>query len=106
MLLFRARPKAESRNLINMKQKPLTYFVSDVHLGLQVADPAGREARFVSFLRGIPAEETEAEQERRDWHEKPWVTISLVIFIGLNFVLGIFSQPVVELITRGLRMFG
>ena len=43
-----------------MKQKPLTYFVSDVHLGLQVADPAGREARFVSFLRGIPAEETEA----------------------------------------------
>ena len=53
-----------------------------------------------------PAEETDAEQERRHWHEKPWVTISLVIFIGLNFVLGIFSQPVVELITRGLRMFG
>ena len=60
MLSFRARPQAESRNLINMKQKTLTYFVSDVHLGLQVADPAGREARFVSFLRGIPAEETEA----------------------------------------------
>jgi UDP-2,3-diacylglucosamine hydrolase len=38
----------------------LSYFVSDVHLGLQVADPAGREARFVSFLRGIPATETEA----------------------------------------------
>ena len=37
-----------------------TYFVSDVHLGLQVADPAGREARFVSFLKGIPAAETEA----------------------------------------------
>ena len=53
-----------------------------------------------------PAEETAVEQERRHWHEKPWVTISLVIFIGLNFVLGIFSQPVVELITRGLRMFG
>ena len=31
-----------------------TYFVSDVHLGLQVADPAGREARFVDFLRGLP----------------------------------------------------
>ena len=43
-----------------MKPRTLTYFVSDVHLGLQVADPAGREARFVSFLRGIPAEETEA----------------------------------------------
>ncbi|MBQ9192705.1 MAG: UDP-2,3-diacylglucosamine diphosphatase [Bacteroidales bacterium] len=38
----------------------LTYFVSDVHLGLQVADPSGREARFVAFLRGIPAAETEA----------------------------------------------
>ena len=31
-----------------------TYFVSDVHLGLQVADPAGRETRFVDFLRGLP----------------------------------------------------
>ena len=38
----------------------LTYFVSDVHLGLDVADPAGREARFVSFLKGIPADRTEA----------------------------------------------
>ena len=53
-----------------------------------------------------PVEETEAKQQRRHWHEKPWVTISLVIFIGLNFVLGIFSQPVVDLITDGLRMFG
>ena len=34
--------------------KKLTYFVSDVHLGLQVADPADREARFVDFLRGLP----------------------------------------------------
>ena len=39
--------------------KKLTYFVSDVHLGLQVADPAAREARFVSFLKGLP-QETEA----------------------------------------------
>ena len=38
----------------------LSYFVSDVHLGLQVSDPEGREARFVSFLKGIPAAETEA----------------------------------------------
>lgn len=34
----------------------LTYFVSDVHLGLQAFDPADREARFVSFLRGLPQE--------------------------------------------------
>ena len=33
-----------------------TYFVSDVHLGLQVADPAAREERFVSFLKGLPQE--------------------------------------------------
>ena len=53
-----------------------------------------------------PVEENSDNQERRHWHEKPWVTVSLVIFIALNFVLGICSQPVVELITRGLRMFG
>lgn len=37
----------------------LTYFVSDVHLGLDVKDPAAREARFVSFLYSLP-EETDA----------------------------------------------
>lgn len=36
-----------------------TYFVSDVHLGLQVADPAARERRFADFLRSLP-EDTEA----------------------------------------------
>ena len=38
----------------------LTYFAADVHLGLDVKDPAAREARFVAFLKGIPAAETEA----------------------------------------------
>ncbi len=37
-----------------------TYFVADVHLGLDVKDPAAREARFVAFLKNIPAEGTEA----------------------------------------------
>ena len=36
-----------------------TFFVSDVHLGLQVADPADRERRFAGFLRSLP-EDTEA----------------------------------------------
>ena len=40
-------------------EKKLTYFVSDVHLGLQVADPEDRERRFAGFLRSLP-EETEA----------------------------------------------
>ena len=42
-----------------MTEKHLTYFVSDVHLGLQVADPADRERRFADFLRSLP-QETEA----------------------------------------------
>ena len=36
--------------------KKLTYFVSDVHLGLQVNDPADRERRFVDFLNSLPQE--------------------------------------------------
>ncbi len=39
--------------------RKLTYFVSDVHLGLQVADPSDRESRFAGFLRSLP-EETDA----------------------------------------------
>ena len=39
--------------------KKYTYFVSDVHLGLQISDPAARETRFVSFLKNLP-EETDA----------------------------------------------
>lgn len=36
-----------------------TYFVSDVHLGLQVGDPADRERRFADFLNSLPSD-TEA----------------------------------------------
>ncbi len=43
-----------------MEERTLDYFVSDVHLGLDVKDPAGREARFVSFLSSIPRERTRA----------------------------------------------
>lgn len=35
-------------------EKGVAFFVSDVHLGLEVADPEGRERRFVEFLRAIP----------------------------------------------------
>lgn len=41
-----------------MGDRKLTYFVSDVHLGLDYKDPEGREERFVGFLRSIPARET------------------------------------------------
>ena len=39
-----------------MPSSSLTYFVSDVHLGLDVNDPAYRERRFVSFLNSLPQE--------------------------------------------------
>lgn len=39
-----------------MSLHKLTYFVSDVHLGLQVADPDARERRFASFLNNLPVE--------------------------------------------------
>lgn len=41
-----------------MSERRKVYFVSDVHLGLAVGNPDDREARFVHFLRGIPASET------------------------------------------------
>lgn len=37
-----------------------TYFVSDVHLGLGIKDPAGREKRFVEFLRSLRNPRTKA----------------------------------------------
>ena len=40
--------------------RKLSYFVSDVHLGLRLPEAPERERRFVSFLRSIPVEETEA----------------------------------------------
>ncbi len=47
----------ESYREIRIKMK--SYFVSDVHLGLQVGDPVDRERRFVDFLQSLPAD-TEA----------------------------------------------
>lgn len=41
-----------------MAERKGVYFVSDVHLGLAVKDSSEREARFVSFLRGIPRDTT------------------------------------------------
>ena len=41
-----------------MAGRNLVYFVSDVHLGLDVNDPADREERFVKFLSSIPKDNT------------------------------------------------
>ena len=39
-------------------ERTKTYFVADVHLGLKANDPAGREERFVQWLRSIRTPET------------------------------------------------
>lgn len=60
-----------------MEGRPLSFFVSDVHLGLEVSDPAAREARFTAFLESIPAERTEALYLLGDiwdfWYEYKYV---------------------------------
>ena len=43
-----------------MAERQTIYFVADVHLGLETADPREREERFISFLKGIPVETTRA----------------------------------------------
>lgn len=56
-----------------MNNRTLTYFVADAHLGLDVKDMKDREARFVKFLREIPAERTRSLYLLGDiwdfWHE-------------------------------------
>ena len=39
-------------------ERTKTYFVADIHLGLKANDPAGREERFVRWLRSIRTPET------------------------------------------------
>ena len=82
-----------------MKQKSLTYFVSDVHLGLQVADPVDRERRFVEFLRGLP-EETEALYLLGDIWDF-WYEYKHVVPKGYVRVFAALT----ELIDRGVDVF-
>ena len=82
-----------------MKQKSLTYFVSDVHLGLQVADPVDRERRFVEFLRGLP-EDTEALYLLGDIWDF-WYEYKHVVPKGYVRVFAALT----ELIDRGVDVF-
>ena len=79
--------------------RKLTYFVSDVHLGLQVSDPAGREARFVSFLRNLP-EETEAVYMLGDIWDF-WYEYRDVVPKGYVRVFAALT----ELIDRGIKVY-
>ena len=82
-----------------MEQKSLTYFVSDVHLGLQVADPVDRERRFVEFLRGLP-EETAALYLLGDIWDF-WYEYKHVVPKGYVRVFAALT----ELIDRGVDVF-
>ncbi len=79
--------------------RKLTYFVSDVHLGLQVADPSDRERRFVGFLRSLP-EETDALYMLGDIWDF-WYEYRDVVPKGY---VRVFSA-LVDLMDRGVKVY-
>lgn len=81
------------------KSASLTYFVSDVHLGLQVSDPAGRERRFVDFLRSLP-QNTEALYLLGDIWDF-WYEYRDVVPKGYVQVFAAIS----DLISRGVKVY-
>ncbi len=56
-------------------------------------------------LRSIPAERREGYRKIR-MSTYPQITVVFGCFVLLNLVLGLMSQPIVELCARGLGMFG
>mgnify|MGYP003407685855 FL=1 len=80
-------------------EKKLTYFVSDVHLGLQVADPEDRERRFAGFLRSLP-ENTEAVYLLGDIWDF-WYEYRDVVPKGYVRVLSALQ----ELMDRGVKVY-
>lgn len=78
----------------------LTYFVSDVHLGLEVGNPELREKRFVKFLRDIPAEETESLYLLGDIWDF-WYEYRDVVPKGYVQVFAALT----ELITAGVKVY-
>ena len=76
-----------------------TYFVSDVHLGLQVNDPADRERRFADFLRGLP-EDTSAVYLLGDIWDF-WYEYRHVVPKGYIRVLAALQ----ELMDRGVKVY-
>lgn len=77
----------------------LTYFVSDVHLGLDVKDPDAREKRFVDFLRNLP-QETEALYLLGDIWDF-WYEYRDVVPKGYVRVFGALT----DLMDRGVKVY-
>ena len=81
-------------------ERKLTYFVSDVHLGLPYGDPAAREKRFVEFLRGIDPEQTDALYLLGDVWDF-WYEYRDVVPRGYVRVLG----ALVNLVDAGVKVY-
>ena len=83
-----------------MDERKGVYFVSDVHLGLKVGDPAERESRFVSFLRSIPAGSTRAVYLLGDIWDFWYEYRDVVPRIGTRVIASL-----VDLIDKGVEVF-
>lgn len=80
--------------------KHLTYFASDVHLGLPAGDPAQRERQFARFLKGIDPAETQAVYLLGDIFDF-WYEYRYVVPKGGVRVLG----AVTDLIDAGVKVY-
>ena len=81
-------------------EKNLTYFASDVHLGLQVGDPAQRERNFVRFLKEIDPARTQALYLLGDIFDF-WYEYRYVVPKGSVRVLG----AITDLIDAGVKVY-
>ncbi len=79
--------------------KELVYFVSDVHLGLDYADPSGRERRFASFLNSLPGE-TRAVYLLGDIFDF-WYEYKYVVPAGFVRTFGALAS----LVDRGVKVY-
>ena len=80
--------------------KTLTYFVSDIHLGLQVGDPTTREKAFLKFLRGIDPAKTQSLYLLGDIFDF-WYEYRYVIPRGYSRVLGALA----DLADEGVKVY-
>ena len=62
-----------------------------------------------TVLRIYIPEKPEVEQEKgffcRTWKKQKLYTVTILLFIGLNLVLGLNSEPIIQLIKMGLHNF-
>lgn len=80
-------------------EKNLYYFVSDVHLGLDIKDPVARERKFASFLAGLP-QNTKALYLLGDIFDF-WYEYKNVIPRNFTRTLGALAQ----LVDRGVEVY-